>query len=121
MKVNTTHPSFIAFLESISTNILTTIKIEDYFGLTPEKKLNFSFTVLNLIKSSARVKANLSDDDLKSFITVLCKKNEETENYEFAAVLRDVVNNFDRLTELSNSTKKPTRQVKKSNKDINPQ
>jgi len=124
MKVNTTHPSFIAFLESISTNILTNIKIEDYFALTPEKKLNVSFTVLNLIKSSARVKANLSDDDLKSFITVLCKKNEETENYEFAAVLRDVVNNFDRLTELSNSTKKPPRQPRKTTKpstDLNSQ
>lgn len=126
MKVNTSHPSFISFLESISTNILTTIKIEDYFALTSEKKLNVSFTVLNLIKSSARVKANLSDEDLKSFITVLCKKNEETENYEFAAVLNDVVDNFDRLLELSNSTKKsvkPPRQPRKTSKpdtDLNP-
>ena len=121
MKVNTSQPSFISFLESVSTNILTNIKIKDYFDLTPEKKLNVSFTVLNLIKSTARLRANLSDNDLKRFITVLCKKNEETENYEFAAVLNDVVDNFDRLTELSNSTKKPNRQVKKLNKDINPQ
>lgn len=121
MRVNTGHPSFIAFLENISTNILSNIKIEDYFGLSQEKKLNVSFTVLNLIKTSARVKANLSDNNLKSFITVLCKKNEETENYEFAAVLNDVVDNFDRLIELSGSTKKPVRQVKKPNKDTNQQ
>jgi len=121
MKVNTTHPSFISFLEDTSTKILTAIKIEDYFGLIPEKKLNVSFTVLNLIKTNARIRANLSDNDLKNFITVLRKKYEEIENYEFAAVLNDVEDNFDRLTELSNSTKKPVRQVKKSNKDINPQ
>jgi len=121
MKVNTTHPSFISFLEGVSTQILTAIKIDDYFALTPEKKLNVSFTVLNLIKTSARVKANLSDAELKSFITVLCKKNEENEHYEFAAVLNDVIENFNRLTDLSKSTKKPVRQTKKSNKDINPQ
>ena len=119
MKVNITHPSFIHFLEDISTNILTTIKIDDYFALTDEKKLNVSFTVLNLIKSSARIKANLSDEDLKNFITVLCKKNEENENYEFASVLNNVVINFDRLIELSNSTKKTNRQSKKTNKDVN--
>jgi predicted nucleic-acid-binding Zn-ribbon protein len=118
MKVNVTHPSFISFLESISANILSTIKIDEYFGLSPEKKLNVSFTVLNLIKNSAKVKANLSDCDLKRFIVVLCKKNEETENYEFAAVLNDITENFDRLTNLADPIKKPVR-AKKTNKDIN--
>jgi hypothetical protein len=120
MRVNTTHPSFIHFLEDVSTNILIAIKIDDYFALTTDKKLNVSFTVLNLIKTSARVKANLSDADLKNFITVLCKKNEESENYEFAAVLNDVIQNFDRITDLANSTKKPARQSKKTNKDTTP-
>jgi len=119
MKVYPNHPSFISFLESVSNNILTSIKIDDYFTLSSEKKLSISFTVLNLIKTSAKVKANLSDNELKSFITVLCKKNEESENYEFAAVLNDVIQNFDRMTELSNSTKKPTKQNKKVNKDVN--
>jgi len=95
MKVNVNHPSFISFLENISENILSAIKIEEYFNLTPAKKLTVSYTVLNLLKNSAKVKANLSDEELKSFISVLCKKNEEVENYEFAAVLNDVVKNYD--------------------------
>jgi predicted nucleic-acid-binding Zn-ribbon protein len=112
MKVNVNHPSFISFLESVSNNILSAIKLEDYFGLTKEKKLSVSFTVLNLLKNSAKVKANLSDVDLKNFIMILCKKNEENENYEFAAVLNDVLSNYDTINDLSSSTKKSTRQKK---------
>jgi len=37
---------------------------------------------------------------------VLCKKNEEAENYEFAAVLNDVVNNFDTVNKIKPSPKK---------------
>lgn len=113
MKVNVNHPSFISFLENVSNNILSAIKIDDYFTLTPEKKITISFTVLNLIRNSAKVKANLSDTELKSFITVLCKKNEETENYEFAAVLDDVIKNFDVINNLPESVKKTTKHVKK--------
>jgi len=116
MKVNVNHPSFISFLENVSNNILSAIKIEEYFSLSSEKKLAVSFTVLNLLKNSAKIKANLTDDDLKSFISVLCKKNEEIENYEFSAVLNDVIKNFGSLNESSLSTKKPIKQ-KKSNSD----
>lgn len=118
MKVNVNHPSFISFLETISNNILSAIKIDDYFGLNSEKKLAVSFTVLNLLKNSAKIKANLSSSDLKDFIIILCKKNEEIENYEFAAVLNDVIKNFDAICELSNSPKKPSKQVKKT--DVTP-
>ena len=112
MKVNVNHPSFISSLESISNNILSAIKIEDYFGLSPEKKLTVSFTVLNLIKNSAKIKANLSDTELKSFIMILCKKNEESENYEFAAILDDVVKNYKAINELSILPKKAIKQKK---------
>jgi len=118
MKVNVNHPSFISFLENISINILSAIKIDEYFSLSPEKKLTVSFTVLNLLKNSAKVKTNLSDSELKSFISVLCKKNEELENYEFAAVLNDVVKNYDTLKGMS-STPKPSQ--KKPRKTINPE
>jgi hypothetical protein len=115
MKVNVNNPLFTSFLENISNNILSLIKIEDYFTLTTEKKLAVSFTVLNLIKNSAKLKANLSDTELKSFIMVLCRKNEENENYEFAAILNDVVKNYDAINELSISPKKPSK--KKTNSD----
>ncbi len=113
MKVNVNHPSFISFLESVSNNILSAIKIDDYFTLSSEKKIAVSFTVLNLLKNSAKIKANLSMSELKDFITILCKKNEEIENYEFAAVLNDIIKNFDTIEELSNSSKK-TKQSKKT-------
>jgi len=113
MKVNVNHPSFISFLENISQNILSAIKIEDYFNLSNEKKLTVSYTVLNLLKNSAKVKANLSDEDLKNFIAVLCKKNEDAENYEFAAVLNDVVKNFDTVNKLNPSPKKKPTPKKK--------
>jgi hypothetical protein len=113
MKINVNHPSFISFLESITNSILSAIKIDDYFNLTKEKKLSVSFTVLNLLKNSAKVRANLNDTELKSFITFLCKKNEEKENYEFAAVLNDVIKNFDAINELSNSPKKTPKSSKK--------
>lgn len=114
MKVNVNHPSFISFLENISQNILSAIKIEEYFKLSAEKKITVSYTVLNLLKNSAKVKANLSDEDLKNFIAVLCKKNEDAENYEFAAVLNDVVNNFDTVSKLKPIQKKPPVAKKKS-------
>jgi hypothetical protein len=119
MKVNVNHPSFISFLENISNNILSAIKIEDYFGLSPEKKLTVSFTVFNLIKNSAKVRANLTEDELKSFIVVLCKKNEEYENYEFAAVLNDVIKNYDAINNTGDSPKKSPR--KNKNTDSTPQ
>lgn len=118
MKVNVNHPSFISFLENISQNILSAINIKEYFGLSDSKKLKVSFTVLNLLKNSAKVRANLSDSELKNFIAVLCKKNEEAENYEFAAVLNDVVKNFDSVSKMKPAIKKePTLVVsKKPNK-----
>jgi hypothetical protein len=114
MKVNANHPSFISFLENISSNILSGIKIENYFELTSEKKLAVSFTVFNLLKNSAKIKANLSDSELKSLIIVLCKKNEENENYEFAAILDDVVKNFDVINDMSSTAKKSVREKKAS-------
>ena len=111
MKININHPSFISFLGNVSNNILSTIKIDNYFALTARQKMGISYTVLNLIKNSARIRAAISDSELKSFIVVLCKKNEENENFEFAAILNDIVTNYDTINKLSDSTKKP---VKKS-------
>jgi len=119
MKVNVNHPSFISFLENISSNILSSIKIDDYFTLTAEKKLVISITVFNLLKNSAKIKATLTDSELKSLITVLWKKNEEKENYEFAAVLNDVIVNYEKINVLLAGSKKPAKEVKKS--DVSPQ
>lgn len=117
MKVNVNHPSFISFLENVSNNILSAIKIEEYFSLSSDKKMTVSFTVLNLLKNSAKVKANLTDLELKSFIMVLCKKNEENENYEFAAVLNDVIKNYEIINNTPDATKTPVKKSRESNTD----
>ena len=113
MKVNVNHPSFISFLENISENVLSSIKIDKYFELCDSKKLTISFTVLNLLKNTAKVRTNLSDIELKKFITVLCKKNEELENYEFAAVLNDVVKNYDTVIKMTPTPPNKQKPIKK--------
>ena len=55
--------------------------------------------VFKLIKSSVSHRAKLNNDDLKNFMMVLWRRNEESENYEFAGVLKDITNNFDIVNE----------------------
>lgn len=112
MKVNVNHPSFILFLESVSNNILSSVTIENYFSLPQEKKMSVLYMVFKLMKNSVKTRAKLTDMELKSFITVLWKKHEEVENYEFAAVLRDISNNFDAINDFVKPPKKTTRTIK---------
>jgi hypothetical protein len=99
MNINLNHPSFIAFLENMTNNILSNVTVENYFKISTEKKLGIQYMVFKLIKSSISHRAKLSDDELKSFLVVLWKRNEESENYEFAGILRDITNNFDTVSE----------------------
>ena len=95
MKINVNHPSFIAFLESINSTILSSVKVEKYFGFGPDKKLSVQYLVLKMILQTVKVRAKLTEKELLEFSELLRKKNEDIENYEFAAVLKDIVNNFD--------------------------
>ena len=112
MKVNVNHPSFIQFLETVSINILSNVTIENYFSLPQEKKMSVLYMVFKLMKSSVKSRAQLTDMELKSFLTVLLKKHEENENYEFAAVLKDISNNFDAINDFVKPPKKTTRTIK---------
>jgi hypothetical protein len=42
----------------------------------------------------------------------LWKKHEENENYEFAAVLKDISNNFDAINDFVKPPKRTTRTIK---------
>jgi hypothetical protein len=106
MNVNINHPSFISFLNQVTTNILSNISIEKYFNLTPEKKLNAQYIVFKLLKSSVKIRATMTDTELRSFIIVLWKKSEDKENYEFAAILNDINKNFTIINELQNPKKR---------------
>lgn len=117
MKININHPTFISFLEKISNNIITSVNVADYFTLQSDQKLTISYTVFSLIRNVAKLKTNLNEIELKAFITILWKKNEESENYELAEVLNDVITNFDKINELSSNTlKKPVKRTKKVEK-----
>ena len=49
---------------------------------------------------------------MRSFVIVLWKKNEEMENYEFAAILKDISNNFDAVNDFTKTTKRQIRKTK---------
>ena len=112
MKVNVNHPTFILFLDNVTTNILSNVTVDNYFSLSQEKKLGTQYMVYKLMKNSVKVRAKLTDDELRSFVDVLWKKNEESENYEFAAVLNDISKNFDTVNEVTKPVKRTTRKIK---------
>lgn len=112
MKVNINHPSFITFLDNVTSNVLTNISVEKYFSLSPENKLGIQFMVFKLMKNSIKTRAKLTDLEMKSFIIVLQKKNEESENYELAEILKDMSINFDTVNEITKPAKRTVRKIK---------
>jgi hypothetical protein len=112
MNVNVNHPSFIQFLDNVTANILSNVTVENYFSLTQDKRLGVQYMVLKLMKNSVKVRAKLTDNELRSFVSVLWKKNEDVENYEFAAILNDIAQNFDTINEVTKTTKRAPRTIK---------
>ena len=115
MRVNLNHPSFILFLENVSNIILDNVNVESYFELPIEKKMNGQYMVFKLMKNSVSNRAKLSDNELRSFLVVLMKKNEESENYEFASILKDISNNFEAVNDYI--LPKPTKRKIKTKTD----
>jgi len=103
--MNFNHPSFITFLETITNNIMSQFIVKNYFDILPDKKVALQYTVLKLIYNSINVNTKLVDEDILSFINILWKKNEKSENYELAGLLKDIYHNFNSLKELSNKKK----------------
>jgi hypothetical protein len=114
MKFNVNHPTFVSFLDTVNSNVLSNIKIEGYFTITSDKKFAIQYMALKLIKTAVKDRAKLTPNELKSFTSLLLTKNEESENYEFAAILNDIVKNFDAVNEFV----KPSRRSKIIRTDI---
>lgn len=112
MKVNINHPSFISFLDSVTSNILGNIDLQNYFTLTQEKKITTQYSVLTLMKNAVKVRAKLTESELISFVNILWRRNEESENYEFAAVLNDISKNFNKINEIVKPKKRTVRKIK---------
>lgn len=115
MKINVNNPSFIAFLDQITNSILSNITIENYFKLSQEKKLNVQYVVFKLFKNEVKYRATFTDDEIKNLITLLWKKNELSENYEFASILNDIKNNFDVICEFTKPKRRTTKKIKSEN------
>lgn len=118
MKINVNHPTFISYLDEITTNVLSIVSINNYFALNSDAKLGIQYVVYKFIDSSLKVRIKMEEDDIKKFISVLIKKTDETENYEFSGVLKDMLHNFDKMS-LSTRPKTPrtNRRVKKDTTD----
>jgi len=114
MDINVNHPNFILFLDNVSNTILAHVTTTGYFGLSSDKKIGMQYIVFKLMKTSLRIKGNLTTDEIKSFTIVLCKKNEECENYELAAILNDIIKNFDAVNEKTTTVKPLVKTIKPS-------
>jgi hypothetical protein len=117
MKVNINQQSFVAFLENVTETIVSSVNVENYFSLPQDKKMNVLYVVFKLMKNSLKVRTKFSDDDLKDFVNVLMKSNVNSENYEFAAILKDISNNFDSINEVTKPVKRQTRTIKTGPKE----
>jgi hypothetical protein len=94
INVDINHPSFIALIEKVNAMILQNISVDKYFSLSEDKKRGLSYLSLKLVNNSMKSKVKLTDNELLSFITILWKRNEEFENYELAAVMKNIMENF---------------------------
>lgn len=115
MKININHPSFISYLDDTTNSIMTVVSLKNYFLLNSDAKIGVQFIVYKLIDSSLKVRMTFEDEDMKNFITILKKRNDENENYELSAVLKDLTSNFD-LINTKNKTK-PVKAVRKVKND----
>lgn len=106
MSINKNHPSFLLFLDNVTNNILSQVNLDNYFNLSSDKKLSVQYIVFKLTKTALSINTNLLDSELKEILNVLRKRNESSENYEFAAILKDIIANFDTLKESFKSIKK---------------
>ena len=106
MKINTNNPALNSYIENLNKTILSNVNIEKYFTIKKDKKVAIQYLTLRLVKKYIGIKSNLSKNDLLDIIKILQKKNEDLENYEFASTLKDIINNFDLLNNLSEPASK---------------
>lgn len=118
MKNNLKNPTFLLFLDSINATILSNIKIDTYFSLNKEKKISFQYLTLKIILQTIRVRTKLTDKELYEFVEVLLEKNEESENFELAGILSDILKDFQTLNDMFKVSDKPKRTIKIDKKNV---
>lgn len=111
INVDINHPSFLKLLDKVNTRVLSTVKVEKYFSLTDGKRKGISYLTLKLVNNTLTTKMKLTENELLSLVTILWKRNEEIENYELAAIFKDIMENF-KLIYNSVKPVKKVRQIK---------
>jgi hypothetical protein len=94
INVDTNHPSFTQLIERINGSVVSNIDVTRYFSLTEDKKRGLSYLALKLVNNSIGSKIKVTENELLSLVTILWKKNEEMENYELAAIFKNIMENF---------------------------
>jgi hypothetical protein len=112
MRININHPSFINSFNNINTMVMAHAPVGDYFNLPSDKKMGVLYSVFTVLKSGVNLRIKLSDEELKNFVDIMWKKNEEMENYEFAAALKDISTNYKSICESTKPKRKNSKIVK---------
>jgi len=116
MSPNINHPSVIKFLSEITSNIVSSISIENYFEMSEDSKTALNYAVFKIIKGNTEKRVNIGEIEFKALLVALWKKNEEAENYEVAAIINNINKNYDSIKEIC----KPIKTVKKLKIDRKP-
>jgi hypothetical protein len=115
--MNINHPTFTNFLDNLISNIVTNIYVDKYFGLPNDQKLSEQLKVFKIMNNSLRSGVKLDEDQYKSLIKLLWKKSEEVEKYELSAILKNVLDNFDGIYDVTKPVKRTTRKIKTNTKN----
>jgi hypothetical protein len=105
------HASWNKLIEKTNTSVLTQIGVDRYFKLTEDKRRGVSYLTLKLVRNSITKNISIGENELLAFITILWKKNEEMENYELAAIFKNIMENY----KVIYNSVKPVKKVRKIN------
>lgn len=94
INVDINHPSFVQLIDKINNKVVSNIDVTKYFSLTEDKRRGLSYLALKLVNTAIGTRIKMTENELLSLVTILWKKNEENENYELAAIFKNIMENF---------------------------
>lgn len=106
INVDINHPSFVQLIDKINNKVVTNIDVSRYFSLAEDKRRGLSYLALKVVNNTIGTRIKMTENELLSLVTILWKKNEEIENYELAAIFKNIMENFKTIY---NSVKPKTR------------
>jgi hypothetical protein len=93
--------NFINFLESLNENITNNINVENYFKLPKTTQYNI---LISVYKNILNFNQNNFDD--LQLIQINFNYSTKNQNYELAAILKEIITNYDSLKNIDFNIKK---------------